>query len=151
MKGERLNQNLQLLLISAIKTCQELSNIRIFKVDYIVHISWPCEPAHRNWQCKIKNWLRNQFALTLIFKPPHDVEVLSRVKQQMLDYVRQQRKNGSYLFLETAGGIHSPVMSGKKFRKKCWGYNFFLIGLKFRNTPSGFLQIVKVTNIVSWG
>ncbi|KAI7896454.1 pyridoxal phosphate-dependent transferase [Mucor mucedo] len=30
----------------------------------------------------------------------------------MLDYVRQQKKNGSYLFLETAGGIHSPVMSG---------------------------------------
>lgn len=45
-------------------------------------------------------------------KPPHDDVVLSRVKQQMLDYVRQQKKNGSYLFLETAGGIHSPVMSG---------------------------------------
>ncbi|KAI8364577.1 pyridoxal phosphate-dependent transferase [Blakeslea trispora] len=30
----------------------------------------------------------------------------------MLDCVRQQKKNGSYFFLETAGGIHSPVMSG---------------------------------------
>ncbi|KAI8360888.1 pyridoxal phosphate-dependent transferase [Choanephora cucurbitarum] len=30
----------------------------------------------------------------------------------MLDCVRRQKKNGSYLFLETAGGIHSPVMSG---------------------------------------
>lgn len=47
------------------------------------------------------------------FKPPLDEVVLSRVKQQMLDYVRQQKKNGSYFFLETAGGIHSPVMSGK--------------------------------------
>ncbi|KAI9269771.1 pyridoxal phosphate-dependent transferase [Helicostylum pulchrum] len=45
-------------------------------------------------------------------KPPQDEVVLSRVKQQMLDYVRQQKKNGSYFFLETAGGIHSPVMSG---------------------------------------
>ncbi|RCH91896.1 hypothetical protein CU098_008924, partial [Rhizopus stolonifer] len=45
-------------------------------------------------------------------KPPHDKQVLDRVKQQMLDYVRQQKKNGSYFFLETAGGIHSPVMSG---------------------------------------
>lgn len=42
------------------------------------------------------------------------MEVLDRVKQQMLDYVRQQKQNGSYFFLETAGGIHSPVMSGKK-------------------------------------
>ncbi|KAL0142508.1 pyridoxal phosphate-dependent transferase [Mucor lusitanicus] len=45
-------------------------------------------------------------------KPPQDMEVLDRVKQQMLDYVRQQKQNGSYFFLETAGGIHSPVMSG---------------------------------------
>ncbi|KAI7908236.1 pyridoxal phosphate-dependent transferase [Cokeromyces recurvatus] len=37
---------------------------------------------------------------------------MAKVKQQLLDYSRQQRKNGSYLFLETAGGIHSPVMSG---------------------------------------
>ncbi|OBZ81953.1 Bifunctional dethiobiotin synthetase/7,8-diamino-pelargonic acid aminotransferase, mitochondrial, partial [Choanephora cucurbitarum] len=45
-------------------------------------------------------------------KPPHDKEVLERVKEHMLDCVRRQKKNGSYLFLETAGGIHSPVMSG---------------------------------------
>ncbi|KAI9470567.1 MAG: pyridoxal phosphate-dependent transferase [Benjaminiella poitrasii] len=45
-------------------------------------------------------------------KPPHDDQVLARVKQQMMDYVKQQKKNGSYFFLETAGGIHSPVMSG---------------------------------------
>jgi hypothetical protein len=46
----------------------------------------------------------------------------------MLNYVRQQKANGSYFFLETAGGIHSPVMSGKKKKKikkknsnKGWG------------------------------
>lgn len=44
------------------------------------------------------------------------MEVLDRVKQQMLDYVRQQKQNGSYFFLETAGGIHSPVMSGTLVR-----------------------------------
>ncbi|CEG65135.1 hypothetical protein RMATCC62417_01987 [Rhizopus microsporus] len=45
-------------------------------------------------------------------KPPKDEEVLENVKRQILDYVQQQKPNGSYLFLETAGGIHSPVMSG---------------------------------------
>ncbi|KAG1500891.1 hypothetical protein G6F54_003409 [Rhizopus delemar] len=45
-------------------------------------------------------------------KPPKDEDVLEKVKQQMLDYVQQQKPNGSYFFLETAGGIHSPVMSG---------------------------------------
>ncbi|KAI8983017.1 pyridoxal phosphate-dependent transferase [Pilobolus umbonatus] len=30
----------------------------------------------------------------------------------MITYVNQQKHNGSYFFLETAGGIHSPVMSG---------------------------------------
>ncbi|KAI8641784.1 pyridoxal phosphate-dependent transferase [Parasitella parasitica] len=30
----------------------------------------------------------------------------------MLDYVQQQKQNGSYFFMETAGGVHSPVMSG---------------------------------------
>jgi dethiobiotin synthetase/adenosylmethionine--8-amino-7-oxononanoate aminotransferase len=44
--------------------------------------------------------------------------VLEKVKQQMLDYVQQQKPNGSYFFLETAGGIHSPVMSGKTRDKK---------------------------------
>jgi dethiobiotin synthetase/adenosylmethionine--8-amino-7-oxononanoate aminotransferase len=48
----------------------------------------------------------------MTFKPPKDELVMARVKEQMLKYVRQQKKNGSYFFLETAGGIHSPVMSG---------------------------------------
>lgn len=32
----------------------------------------------------------------------------------MIHYVNQSRdRQGAYAFLETAGGIHSPVMSGK--------------------------------------
>lgn len=42
----------------------------------------------------------------------------------MLKSVQQQKPNGSYFFLETAGGIHSPVMSGNnatmKKKKKNW-------------------------------
>lgn len=34
------------------------------------------------------------------------------MKEQILNYVQQQKQNGSYFFLETAGGVHSPVMSG---------------------------------------
>ncbi|KAG1470417.1 hypothetical protein G6F56_002700 [Rhizopus delemar] len=45
-------------------------------------------------------------------KPPKDELVLEKVKQHMLKSVQQQKPNGSYFFLETAGGIHSPVMSG---------------------------------------
>ncbi|KAI9496590.1 hypothetical protein BDB00DRAFT_807931 [Zychaea mexicana] len=46
-------------------------------------------------------------------KPPHDDELMSKTKQSLLNCVRQSRtKNGAYAFVETAGGIHSPVMSG---------------------------------------
>ncbi|KAI9320392.1 hypothetical protein BX666DRAFT_2080705 [Dichotomocladium elegans] len=46
-------------------------------------------------------------------KPPHDNEVLNKIKERLLDYVRRsRRRNGAFCFVETAGGIHSPVMSG---------------------------------------
>ncbi|KAI8991083.1 pyridoxal phosphate-dependent transferase [Mycotypha africana] len=47
-------------------------------------------------------------------QPPADAEVLRHVKLQMLQDVKSQTNPtfGSYYFLETAGGIHSPVMSG---------------------------------------
>ncbi|KAI8384266.1 pyridoxal phosphate-dependent transferase [Radiomyces spectabilis] len=45
--------------------------------------------------------------------PPEDAEVMQRTKQWMLDSLKgAQDKSGSFFFLETAGGIHSPVMSG---------------------------------------
>lgn len=48
------------------------------------------------------------------FQVPHDDEILEKTKQAMLEYMQAgQKANGSYLFLETAGGVHSPVMSGK--------------------------------------
>jgi hypothetical protein len=59
-------------------------------------------------------------------KPPHDDLVLTRVKEQILSYVRQQKPNGSYFFLETAGGIHSPVMSGKIKYEQRLGANLVL-------------------------
>lgn len=38
---------------------------------------------------------------------------MSNVKAKFLDYVHQSRRvNGAYAFLETAGGIYSPVQSG---------------------------------------
>lgn len=37
---------------------------------------------------------------------------MEKTKQYMLDCVKKSRDSGGYLFLETAGGIHSPVMSG---------------------------------------
>ncbi|CAM0142089.1 hypothetical protein VKS41_004208 [Umbelopsis sp. WA50703] len=44
---------------------------------------------------------------------PHDDEVIEKTRQAMLEYMQAgQKANGSYLFLETAGGVHSPVMSG---------------------------------------
>ncbi|KAI8336603.1 pyridoxal phosphate-dependent transferase [Chlamydoabsidia padenii] len=45
-------------------------------------------------------------------EPPPDEQVLAKTKQYMLDCVKKSRDSGAYLFLETAGGIHSPVMSG---------------------------------------
>jgi dethiobiotin synthetase/adenosylmethionine--8-amino-7-oxononanoate aminotransferase len=46
-------------------------------------------------------------------KAPHDDEVLEKTRQAMLKCMKEgQKVNGSYLFLETAGGIHSPIMSG---------------------------------------
>lgn len=48
------------------------------------------------------------------FQVPQDEEVLEKTKQAMLEYMQAgQKANGSYVFLETAGGVHSPVMSGK--------------------------------------
>ncbi|KAG0173475.1 hypothetical protein DFQ28_007128 [Apophysomyces sp. BC1034] len=44
-------------------------------------------------------------------QPPQDDKVMEKTKQKILEYVRQAKQGGS-LFLETAGGIHSPVMSG---------------------------------------
>ncbi|KAI7852566.1 hypothetical protein BDC45DRAFT_443690 [Circinella umbellata] len=46
-------------------------------------------------------------------KPPKDEILLSETKQRLLNYVNQSKsKDGAYSFIETAGGIHSPVMSG---------------------------------------
>ncbi|KAI8092792.1 pyridoxal phosphate-dependent transferase [Halteromyces radiatus] len=45
-------------------------------------------------------------------KPPSDDKVLLKTKQYMLDCIKKSRDGGAYFFLETAGGIHSPVMSG---------------------------------------
>ncbi|KAI7875381.1 PLP-dependent transferase [Lichtheimia hyalospora FSU 10163] len=46
-------------------------------------------------------------------KPPHDQELLDKIKERMIHYVNQSHdRQGAYAFLETAGGIHSPVMSG---------------------------------------
>ncbi|KAI8074706.1 adenosylmethionine-8-amino-7-oxononanoate transaminase [Gongronella butleri] len=46
-------------------------------------------------------------------KPPTDREVLDKTKQHILNAIEQSKdKAGAYYFLETAGGIHSPVMSG---------------------------------------
>lgn len=47
---------------------------------------------------------------------------------ELLKYEQQQKPNGSYVFLETAGGIHSPVMSGKQFKLF---FFFFALKLKF--------------------
>ncbi|ORX57484.1 PLP-dependent transferase [Hesseltinella vesiculosa] len=45
--------------------------------------------------------------------PPSDRQVMDKTKQHILNCVQQSKdKAGAYFFLETAGGIHSPVMSG---------------------------------------
>ncbi|CAO3611438.1 unnamed protein product [Cunninghamella blakesleeana] len=46
-------------------------------------------------------------------EPPSDEEVLLKTKQHILECMENsQQTEHTYLFLETAGGIHSPVMSG---------------------------------------
>jgi len=44
---------------------------------------------------------------------PRDEEILEKVRKHMLGCVEDGKQvNGSYMFLETAGGVHSPAMSG---------------------------------------
>lgn len=54
---------------------------------------------------------------------PRDEEILEKVRKHMLGCVEDGKQvNGSYMFLETAGGVHSPAMSGMVyFLVRGWG------------------------------
>ncbi|RUS35391.1 LOW QUALITY PROTEIN: hypothetical protein BC938DRAFT_470846 [Jimgerdemannia flammicorona] len=46
-------------------------------------------------------------------KPPPDDEVLNVIKTHISEFAASVKKTpGGVLFLETAGGVHSPIMSG---------------------------------------
>ncbi len=46
---------------------------------------------------------------------PNDEDVLNQIKEFISECYNESLKGEGRLFLETAGGINSPIMSGKKW------------------------------------
>ncbi|ORX95777.1 PLP-dependent transferase [Basidiobolus meristosporus CBS 931.73] len=44
--------------------------------------------------------------------PPSDVSVLQSVRTKIEEYAKESKGKDAFMFLETAGGVNSPVMSG---------------------------------------